>query len=72
MEQNLDQKERKQRLALGGFFGAISVASFLTDQGSILVGLTGVLSAGFIANYFTCFCGTKKAIKIAKNRVLRR
>lgn len=63
----MSEKERKQRLGLGIFFAALGLAAFLTDQSNSIVGATGLLSAGFIANYFTCFCGTKKAIAAVKN-----
>ncbi len=68
MEQNLSEKERKQRLAIGliliGASGAVHYVS-----GDLLLSLVLLIgSLGFIANYFTCFCGTKKLIKSLKNR----
>lgn len=68
MEQNLTDKERRQRLALGVFSGAAAVSLFLTDQSRLLIAIPALLSVGFTANYFTCFCGTKKAIKALKSR----
>lgn len=69
MEQNLTERERKQRLALGVFFGIVSIGMFLTDQSNLLTGIAVLFSIGFIANYFTCFCGTKRAIKALKSRL---
>lgn len=68
MEQNLSEKERKQRLGLGIIFGVAAIGVFLTTQSNIIVAVTGVISVGFIVNYFTCFCGTKRAIKVVKNK----
>ncbi|MFB6245637.1 MAG: hypothetical protein ABEJ03_04815 [Candidatus Nanohaloarchaea archaeon] len=68
MEQNLSEKERKQRLALGVVFGLIAIGSYVTSQSIYLTAGLAAASLGFIVNYFTCFCGTKKAIKSLKNR----
>lgn len=68
MKQNLSEKERKQRLAAGIFFGIAALIAFLTNQSIAIVGLTGVLSVGFTLNYFTCFCGTKKIINTVRNK----
>ncbi|MFB6245224.1 MAG: hypothetical protein ABEJ03_02650 [Candidatus Nanohaloarchaea archaeon] len=62
MEQNLSDRERKIRLAIGLLLAAGSGAAFIQTENLYLAVGLGVASAGFIANYFTCFCGTKKAI----------
>jgi len=74
MEQNLSGEERRQRLALGAGFGAGSLAILWRSEPFLgldyePVGLVfGALALGFIANYFTCFCGTKKALNAIKER----
>jgi len=64
MEQNLTEKERKQRLVIGIFFALLGTAIlFLTDRPDTLPLIIYGVAAGFILNYFTCFCGTKKLIR---------
>lgn len=69
MEQNLSEKERRQRLAAGALTGTGSLAAYLHSGMSTAVPVLGFISIGFIANYFTCFCGTKRAIKAVKKRL---
>lgn len=66
MEQNLSQKERKQRLIGGAVSGAISLAGFLTKNTSIAT-FFGIAALGLLLNYFTCFCGAKKALNSFKS-----
>jgi len=62
MEQNLSDRERQIRLGIGLVFAAAAVFSFLRlDNIYVTAGLIFAAS-GFIANYFTCFCGTKKLV----------
>jgi hypothetical protein len=62
MEQNLSEKERKQRLAIGVIFELIALLAIFKED-TIIAIIFGIGGLGFIFNYFTCFCGTKKAIK---------
>jgi len=68
MEQNLSEKERKQRLSLGLLSLGLAVISyFATENLYLTIGFL-LASSGFIVNYFTCFCGTKKAIKAIRDK----
>lgn len=69
MEQNLTERERKQRLAVGITFGFLAGASYLYLEQVYVAAALAAASAGFIANYFTCFCGTKKAVEELKDRL---
>lgn len=62
MEQNLTDRERKQRLIAGTvmWIGA-SLAAFVNEI--VISAVLGIAGLGFFFNYFTCFCGTKKALK---------
>ena len=68
MEQNLSEKERKQRLLGGLIFETLALTALLRSNISLALVL-GVAGLGLIFNYFTCFCGTKKAIKSLKSRL---
>lgn len=69
MEQNLSERERKIRLGLGLVFAAGAGYSFAANLGTGYVLGLSIAAAGFMANYFTCFCGTKKAINSLKQRI---
>ena len=62
MEQNLSEKERKIRLLIGLGFLIGSIVSYIQGYSQTLSIALIIASAGVIANYFTCFCGTKKLI----------
>ncbi|MDY6761449.1 MAG: DUF2892 domain-containing protein [Candidatus Nanohaloarchaea archaeon] len=69
MEQNLGERERRIRLLIGVVVGILAVAAY-TRLGSVsLAAVLGIVALGFIANYVTCFCGTKKAVKAVMQRV---
>ncbi|EGQ43014.1 MAG: protein of unknown function, DUF2892 [Candidatus Nanosalina sp. J07AB43] len=68
MEQNLSEKERKQRLLGGLIFEALALTALLQSN-TFLALVLGVAGLGLIFNYFTCFCGTKKAVKSLKSRL---
>ena len=68
MEQNLSEKERKQRLLGGIILETLALTALLRSNISLAIVL-GVAGLGLIFNYFTCFCGTKKAIKSVKSRL---
>ncbi|MBY6293935.1 hypothetical protein GLU60_00935 [Nanohaloarchaea archaeon H01] len=69
MEQNLSQKERNQRLAIGVFLGALSLGygffRNFTDGISLIM---FIAAFGFFINYFTCFCATKRFISRIRNK----
>ena len=67
MEQNLSEKERKQRLAIGFGLEFAAVISYLGQGTSNLTMIFGIGGLGFISNYFTCFCGTKKLVSKLRN-----
>jgi hypothetical protein len=68
MEQNLSEKESKQRLAIGVIFGLIAFVAILRNDPKIAI-IFGVGGLGFFFNYFTCFCGTKKALRSFKDKI---
>jgi hypothetical protein len=68
VEQNLSEKERKQRLLGGIILETLALTALLRSNISLAIVL-GVAGLGLIFNYFTCFCGTKKAIKSLKSRL---
>jgi|APHM01.1.fsa_nt_gi Protein of unknown function (DUF2892). len=68
MEQNLSEKERKQRLLGGLIFETLALTALLQSN-TFLALVLGVAGLGLIFNYFTCFCGTKKAVKSLKSRL---
>jgi hypothetical protein len=68
VEQNLSEKERKHRLLGGLIFETLGLTALLRSNISLALVL-GVAGLGLIFNYFTCFCGTKKAIKSLKSRL---
>jgi len=68
VEQNLSEKERKQRLLGGLIFETLALTALLRSNISLTL-ILGVAGLGLIFNYFTCFCGTKKAIKSIKSRL---
>jgi len=67
MEQNLSERERYIRLGIGLIFVAGSAMSFLRSESIYITLGLGLAALGFIANYFTCFCGTKKIISELKS-----
>lgn len=69
MEQNLSERERRIRLVLGLVFVVLAGASyFRTSNIYFLIGF-GLAGLGFVMNYFTCFCGTKKMIKGLRHKI---
>jgi hypothetical protein len=69
MEQNLSERERKQRLLIGIGLVLASIAVVLY-RGNFMIALALlIVSAGLFANYFTCFCGLKELIMRLKNAV---
>jgi hypothetical protein len=73
VEQNLSERERNGRLAIGIIFGTASALVLLTGRPEAVpdeaaAGL-GLASIGFFFNYFTCFCGTKKMVKNAVKKL---
>jgi len=67
MEQNLSDHEQKIRLGIGLVLAAAAVFSYLRlDNIYVTAGLVFAAS-GFIANYFTCFCGTKELVNKIKS-----
>lgn len=62
MEQNLSDRERKQRLALSVVFTFAAVLLYIQEYHTGLVAASGLLALGFLVNYFTCFCTAKKAV----------
>jgi hypothetical protein len=67
MEQNLNERERYIRLGIGLVLAAATIySSFRAENIYFTLGL-GLAALGFIANYFTCFCGTKKMISKLKS-----
>ena len=67
MEQNLSNRERRLRLGIGLLFAAAAIFSYLQlDNIYVTAGLI-FLASGFIANYLTCFCGTKKLVSKLKS-----
>ncbi|MFB6209792.1 MAG: hypothetical protein ABEJ56_06695 [Candidatus Nanohaloarchaea archaeon] len=68
MEQNLSEKERKRRLIIGLSLATVSVIVYSETGNFYLSAALGLAATGFIFNYFTCFCGTKKLIKRIKKR----
>jgi len=62
MEQNLTERERKQRLVVGIAFALAAAVSYIGGAKTAVVILFAVASIGFMTSYFTCFCGTKKII----------
>ncbi len=69
MEQNLSDRERKRRLAIGLVLGAVGTIGYLETSNMYLLAGMGLASLGFMANYVTCFCGTKKAVRKIKERL---
>jgi len=72
VEQNLSERERVGRLAVGIVFGTASALVLITGRPEAVpdeaaAGL-GLASIGFFFNYFTCFCGTKRLIRSAADR----
>jgi len=68
MEQNLSEKERKKRLTAGILFEALAGINVFIDNPSLAL-IFAVGGIAFIANYFTCFCGTKKLINKLKEKL---
>jgi hypothetical protein len=73
VKQNLSERERNGRLAIGIVLGTVSASVLLAGRPEAVpdeaaAGL-GLASAGFFFNYFTCFCGTKKMVKSAAKRL---
>nr|EGQ40842.1 MAG: protein of unknown function, DUF2892 [Candidatus Nanosalinarum sp. J07AB56] len=73
MEQNLSEKERNVRLGIGIALGTVSAVVLVTGRPEAIpdeaaAGL-GLASIGFFVNYFTCFCGTKRLVRSAVNKV---
>jgi hypothetical protein len=68
MEQNLGERERKIRLTIGLLLAPVAAYSYVGLQNIYLAIGLAFGSLGFTANYFTCFCGTKKAISAIKNK----
>ena len=67
MEQNLSDRERQLRLVIGLVLAAAAVFTyFRIDNIYVTAGLIFAAS-GFIANYFTCFCGTKELVNKLKS-----
>lgn len=66
MEQNLSEKERKQRIAIGAGFEFAAALTYFNQGVSTMFWIFAIGGLGFIFNYFTCFCGTKKLIKKVK------
>jgi hypothetical protein len=62
MEQNLSERERKIRLGIGLALAFTAIYSYLQMSNIYLTAGFLIAASGFIANYFTCFCGTKKLI----------
>ncbi|MDY6769842.1 MAG: hypothetical protein SVU88_02605 [Candidatus Nanohaloarchaea archaeon] len=69
MEQNLGERERRLRLGTGIVLGVVAVSAYTRLGNAYLAAGLGAASLGFIANYVTCFCGTKKAVKAVMKRV---
>jgi hypothetical protein len=69
MEQNLSDRERKRRLALGLVVGAVGTIGYLETTNMYLLAGTGLVSLGLMANYVTCFCGTKRVLNGLKDRI---
>ncbi|MFB6214151.1 MAG: YgaP-like transmembrane domain [Candidatus Nanohaloarchaea archaeon] len=63
MEQNLSERERKIRLAAGILVLAATGALYHQGASAGVLAALALLGAGLVANYFTCFCGTKKLVK---------
>jgi len=70
MEQSLSDKERRQRLAIGTGFELAAALTYLNQGTSTVFWIFAIGGLGFIANYFTCFCGTKKAVKTFREKLL--
>lgn len=68
MEQNLSERERRIRLGIGIVLLAAAALSYLRLENIYLAAGLVLASIGFIVNYFTCFCGTKKAINKLRSR----
>lgn len=67
MEQNLSDRERRKRLALGILCLTAGGIRYGTAGWAPLVGVLMALGVGFILNYFMCFCATKRVLRRIKN-----
>ena len=67
MEQNLDKRERCVRLIIGLIFAVGATLSVIRAESIYLAVGLGLASLGFIANYFTCFCGIKSMVSRLKS-----
>ena len=68
MEQNLSEKERKIRLVLGSLMLLTAAGTYITNFQTPISSFMAIGGIALLLNYFTCFCGAKKAVKTLKSR----
>lgn len=68
MERNLSGRERKIRVGAAVFLAGLAGGLYGLYHNVYLTVALLLASAGFLINYFTRFCGVKKAVNEMKKR----